>query len=234
MRLHEIAEVVGGVTKDTAKQSDPSIPLVPYLRVAHVQRGWLDLNDVSEIRVTEDRAKRLALKHGDVLLNEGGDRDKLGRGWVWEGQIDGCIHQNHVFRVRIIDDVLHPKLLAWHANSFGKSWFERNGSQTTNLASISLTKIKQLPVPVPPREDQRTLFEHIDDQLSIVRRTVATVRKSAARASHLRQALLAEAFAGRLVRQDPEDESASVLLDRIKAERGKAESARHRGSAVSR
>lgn len=218
MRLDEIAEVVGGVPKDAAKQSDPSTPLVPYLRVANVQRGWLDLGEVSEIRVTEDRAQRLVLRHGDVLLNEGGDRDKLGRGWIWESQIDGCIHQNHVFRARIRDDQLHPKLLAWHANSFGKSWFERNGRQTTNLASISLSKIKQLPVPVPPVEDQRLLVEYIEDQLTITRRTVATVRQSMIGASHLRRSLLADAFAGRLVPQDPWDESASVLLDRINAE----------------
>ncbi len=234
MRLHEIAEVVGGVTKDTAKQSDPLVPLVPYLRVANVQRGWLDLKSVSKIRVSEDRANKLALEYGDVLLNEGGDRDKLGRSWIWEGQIDGCIHQNHVFRARIADNILHPKLLAWHANSFGRPWFERNGKQTTNLASISLTKIRQLPVPVPPREEQGALVERIEDQLTIVRRTVATVRQLAAKVQHLRRSLLAEAFAGRLVLQDPEDEPGSVLLERIRTNRDEARLQRRRRAATAK
>src|SRR5690349_7635001 len=94
--LGEIAEVVGGVTKDTKKQSDPALPLVPYLRVANVQRGRIDLRSVAEIRVPSATAERLRLRPGDVLLNEGGDRDKLGRGWIWEGQLSECIHQNHV------------------------------------------------------------------------------------------------------------------------------------------
>ncbi|WP_433501672.1 restriction endonuclease subunit S [Sphaerimonospora sp. CA-214678] len=164
--LGEIAEVVGGVTKDTKKQSDPALPLVPYLRVANVQRGRLDLGSVAEIRVPEATAERLRLQSGDVLLNEGGDRDKLGRGWVWEGQIPECIHQNHVFRARLYGDVLHPKLLAWFANECAQEWFEANGKQTTNLASISLSVIKQLPVPIPPYTEQQRIVTALDGHLS--------------------------------------------------------------------
>ena len=221
MRLAEIAEVVGGVTKDSSRQSDPSVPLVPYLRVANVQRGWLDLTEVSEIRLPESRAKKLELQYGDVLLNEGGDRDKLGRGWIWEEQVGGCIHQNHVFRARIRHGLLNPKLLAWHANSFGRPWFERNGRQTTNLASISLSKIKQFPVPVPPVDEQTALVERIEDQLIANRRTADAARHALVKASHLRRSLLAEAFAGRFATQDPDDEPASVLLSRIKGQREK-------------
>lgn len=164
--LGEIAEVVGGVTKDTKKQSDPTLPLVPYLRVANVQRGRLDLSSVAEIRVPEATAERLRLQPGDVLLNEGGDRDKLGRGWVWEGQVPNCIHQNHVFRARIRDEILHPKLLAWFANECAKEWFEKHGKQTTNLASISLSNMKRLPVPVPPLDEQKRLLDALDEHLS--------------------------------------------------------------------
>ena len=96
--LGEVAEIKGGVTKDSKRQADPSFVEVPYLRVANVQRGRLDLREVATIQVHPNTAKALCLETGDVLMNEGGDRDKLGRGWVWEGQIEGCIHQNHVFR----------------------------------------------------------------------------------------------------------------------------------------
>lgn len=164
--LGEIADVVGGVTKDSKKQSDPALPLVPYLRVANVQRGHLDLTSVAHIRVPQATAERLRLQHGDVLLNEGGDRDKLGRGWVWENRIPNCIHQNHVFRARILEGILHPKLLAWFANECAQSWFETNGTQTTNLASISLSKIKQLPVPVPPLAEQAQLVSVLERHFS--------------------------------------------------------------------
>lgn len=192
--LGEIADVVGGVTKDTKKQSDPALPLVPYLRVANVQRGRIDLSSVAEIRVPEATAKRLQLRPGDVLLNEGGDRDKLGRGWVWEGQIPDCIHQNHVFRARIRDQVLHPKLLAWFANECAKGWFEKYGRQTTNLASISLSQIKQLPVPVPPASAQNRLVDLLEDHLSRLDSVLATCAATAQRLNRLRQAELNAKF----------------------------------------
>ena len=86
-RLGELADVVGGVTKDSKRQSDPSFVEVPYLRVANVQRGRLDLSKISTIRVPPAKAAALRLLPGDVLLNEGGDRDKLGRGWVWDARV---------------------------------------------------------------------------------------------------------------------------------------------------
>ena len=163
--LGEIADVVGGVTKDSKKQSDPNLPQVPYLRVANVQRGYLDLREIAKIRVPESTATKLRLHPGDVLLNEGGDRDKLGRGWIWQGQIPNCIHQNHVFRARLAG-TLHPKLLAWYANALARDWFDQNASQSVNLASISLSTIKRLPVPLPPAGEQRRIVAALEDHLS--------------------------------------------------------------------
>lgn len=159
---------------------------MPYLRVANVQRGHIDLSSVAEIRVPEATAKRLQLQPGDVLLNEGGDRDKLGRGWVWEGQIRSCIHQNHVFRARIRDQVLHPKLLAWFANECAKGWFEKHGRQTTNLASISLSQIKRLPVPIPPVSAQNRLVDLLEDHLSRLDSVLATCAATAQRLNRLK------------------------------------------------
>ncbi|MEU6021425.1 restriction endonuclease subunit S [Micromonospora sp. NPDC047134] len=218
-RLGEIAEVVGGVTKDAKRQSDPDFVEVPYLRVANVQRGRLDLAEVTRIRVPPRKAEQLRLVPGDVLLNEGGDRDKLGRGWVWEGQVADCIHQNHVFRARIRDEVLHPKLLAWHANGFGRRWFEVNGLQSVNLASISLGKMRRFPIPVPPREEQEALVQTAETYLSMLDGMEKAVAAARQKAAQLRASLLAEAFAGRLVPQDPNDEPASELLARIRAGR---------------
>ncbi|WP_078908479.1 restriction endonuclease subunit S [Streptomyces vietnamensis] len=221
-RLGEIAAVVGGITKDSKKQGDPDYVEVPYLRVANVQRGRLILDRVETIRVPPAKAESLRLVPGDVLLNEGGDRDKLGRGWIWEAQIDDCIHQNHVFRARVIGDVLSPLLLAWHANSFGKSWCDRNGKQTVNLASISLRKIKLLPVPVPPRDEQDDLVQLIENYVEQAEVFRQTAKASLAQVADLRAALLHAAFTGTLVPQDPTDEPASVLLDRIRAQRSAA------------
>lgn len=218
-RLGNIADVVGGVTKDSKKQSDPAYVEVPYLRVANVQRGQIVLDRVEKIRVSAKKAESLRLEVGDVLLNEGGDRDKLGRGWVWEGQIENCIHQNHVFRARVTGDVLDPRLLAWHTNAFGKNWCERNGKQTVNLASISLRRIKLLPVPVPPKSVQADLVKSIESRLAEAETAQQAAQGVYEQGTNLRKALLHAAFAGALVPQDPDDEPASVVLDRIRAQR---------------
>jgi type I restriction enzyme S subunit len=198
-RLGGLADVVGGVTKDAKKQSAPDTVEVPYLRVANVQRGRLDLREVTPIRVPHAKAESLRLLPGDVLLNEGGDRDKLGRGWVWEGQIDRCIHQNHVFRARVRNDAIDPYLLSWASNYIGGLWCERNGRQSVNLASISLSKIRLMPVPVPPRDLQPTLRARIETLFDSATRLEATIRAGEQRSAGLRRALLEAAFSGRLM-----------------------------------
>ena len=206
-RLGELADVVGGVTKDSKRQSDPSFVEVPYLRVANVQRGRLDLSKISTIRVPPARAAALLLLPGDVLLNEGGDRDKLGRGWVWDGQIPDCIHQNHVFRARVIDDSIVPRLLSWAANVIGGPWCESNGIQSVNLASISLKKIRLMPVPVPPVELQPAIAAKIADRLAGIEHLHRDLDAALNRSKALRRSLLEEAFSGRLTGAAAEPDS---------------------------
>jgi len=216
--LGEIAEIKGGVTKDSKRQADPVFVEVPYLRVANVQRGRLDLEEVTTIRVHPDRAKALRLEPGDVLLNEGGDRDKLGRGWVWEGQIEGCIHQNHVFRARLSDE-FDPYFVSTHANTWGQAWFEEHGRQTTNLASINLGTLKQLPVPAPSRAEQESIVAELRRSDDARRRVISSITQARIRADSLRRSILAAAFSGKLAPQDPDDEPASVMIEGLRDQR---------------
>lgn len=230
--LGEIAEVVGGVTKDAKRQSDPSFVEVPYLRVANVQRGYLDLGTVATIRVAPATRDKLRLETDDILFNEGGDRDKLGRGWIWEGQVPDCIHQNHVFRARLNTDQFDPMFVSMHGNTFGKTWFEKMGKQTTNLASLNLTTLKSFPVPDLPVERQREIVTEVERQLSVLDSLQSAADKSLLRCRSLRSAILAAAFSGRLVPQDSTDEPASALLGRISAER--APSSGHESARISK
>lgn len=221
--LGALCDVTGGVTKDAKKQGDPSYVEVPYLRVANVQKGRLDLGEVTRIRVPPVKAEALRLLPGDVLFNEGGDRDKLGRGWVWEGQIPHCIHQNHVFRGRVRGGVLDPRLLSWHGNTFGRRWFEAAGKQTTNLASLSMTNLKRLPVPVPPLEDQSVIVGELQRRLSIIDAARQDLAHTRRKAQLLARSLLRTAVTGQLVAQDPAEESAELLLKRIIEDRALAQ-----------
>ncbi len=217
--LDGLADVAGGVTKNQKVAEGRE---VPYLRVANVQRGRLDLSVVKTITAPESVVAALRLQPGDILLNEGGDRDKLGRGWVWEGQIPECIHQNHVFRARVWRPDVQPKYLSHYGNSLGQSYFLDQGKQTTNLASISLSKIKRLPVALPPAAEQIRIVAEVERRLSVLDALDRTVEENLSRCGRLRQSILKRAFEGRLVPQDPRDEPASALLARIRAERSAA------------
>lgn len=217
--LDQIADIAGGVTKGQKFSNSDNTRVVPYLRVANVQRGFLDMTEMKEIRATENDIQALRLQPGDVLFNEGGDRDKLGRGWIWEGQIAECIHQNHVFRARLISPEIQPKIISWSGNSYGQRWFMRTGKQSVNLASINLTVLRSFPVPLVPAAEQEAVVEAVEDQLSLVEHLEANLGTKLQGAQVLRQATLSHAFSGQLLPQDPNDEPASYLLERIAAER---------------
>lgn len=216
-QLGELGEIVGGITVDKKRKPETAVT-VPYLRVANVQRGHIDLSEVKSIVVERTSAERLRLQKGDLLLNEGGDRDKIGRGWVWDGSIPDMIHQNHVFRVRLHDKALNSYFVSHYANELGRRFFVEQGKQTTNLASISLSKVMTLPVPVPPPAETEEIVRRVSEALSIADDTLAQLDAEAADAARLKQAILKAAFEGRLVPQDPADEPASALLARIAAE----------------
>jgi type I restriction enzyme S subunit len=149
-RLDEVATVVSGVTK--GRKLDPTRVLsVPYMRVANVQDGHLLLDDIKEIEALPEEVVRYRLETGDVLLTEGGDPDKLGRGAVWRGGIDSCIHQNHIFRVRANASKLLPDFLSAQLGSArGKRYFARAAKQTTGIASINMTQLSAFPALLPP------------------------------------------------------------------------------------
>jgi type I restriction enzyme S subunit len=161
-KLAELADICSGVTLGSMKTSDQIIS-VPYLRVANVQDGYLDLTDVKEVMVSMKTFDTLLLKAGDVLMNEGGDFDKLGRGAVWQGEIEPCIHQNHVFRVRTNDQILRHYFLAyWSQSVYGKKYFVLSSKQSTNLASINSTQLKKFPVVLPSLNEQLEIEKRID------------------------------------------------------------------------
>jgi type I restriction enzyme, S subunit len=217
--LEQLSFIQGGITKGQKRRVGDKLKLVPYLRVANVQRGFLDLTEVKQIEATEDEIEELTLLRNDILFNEGGDRDKLGRGWIWESQIPSCIHQNHVFRARLAVPDVEPRYVSSYANAFGQQYFFDEGKHTTNLASLSMTKLKALPIPLPPVAEQVRIVEAMTSLGTEAERqgTAATIAMK--KSESLRRAILESAFSGQLVSQDPTEEPASVLLERIRTER---------------
>jgi len=195
-RLKFVAKVQTGVAKGKDNIGKVTVE-VPYLRVANVQDGYLDLDEVSTIEIPADDLPRYRLRAGDVLMNEGGDFDKLGRGHVWDGSIDPCIHQNHVFAVRPLG--ISPRWLnAVTSSDYAQFYFMSRSKQSTNLASISSTNLMELPVVIPTAVEQEALLNAIDAQCATCDRMIESGQSAIQLLLERRSALVTAAVTGKI------------------------------------
>jgi type I restriction enzyme S subunit len=186
--LKAVSLLQTGLTLGTRVEG-PSTVSRPYLRVANVQDGYLALDDVATVELPGLDTRRYELQSGDVLITEGGDFDKLGRGHVWEGQIAGCLHQNHIFAVRPRPTRLMPLFLA-HVMSggYGRAYFTATSKQSTNLASTNSTKVANLPVPLPSIAEQHEIVASVRRDAQAVEALMAKVRDAIDRLREYRTA----------------------------------------------
>ena len=188
----------------------------PYLRVANVQDGYLDLDKITEVAVPAEDVDRHELRPGDVLMTEGGDYDKLGRGYVWEGQIKGCLHQNHIFAVRPRLCVLASRFLASLMTSLhGKNYFTATSQQTTNLASTNSTKLKNFPIPLPSTEEQTAILAFLDRETAKIDALIAKKEGLIELLHEKRTALISHTVTSGLDPQVPMKDSDLACLGKI-------------------
>ncbi|MGE5391795.1 MAG: restriction endonuclease subunit S, partial [Deltaproteobacteria bacterium] len=173
--LNQISEIVSGITKGR-KLSSTDIITRPYMRVANVKDSYIDLTEIKTIEISKRELEQYVLQEGDLLLTEGGDPDKLGRGAVWKGYINECVHQNHIFRVRVDSAEINPEYMSMLIGStYGKKYFLRAAKQTTGIASINMTQLKKFPVIIPPLPLQNqfaTIVEKIEEQKPLVQKAL--------------------------------------------------------------
>ncbi|MDB5854808.1 MAG: hypothetical protein JWR22_2849 [Herminiimonas sp.] len=196
-RLKFLGDVRSGVAKGKDHGETDTISL-PYLRVANVQDGYVDLTEVLEIEVAPCEAARYLLKKGDVLMNEGGDNDKLGRGTVWEEQIDPCIHQNHVFAVRLFDVSLAEWVARFTSTDAARSYFFLRSKQSTNLASINQSNVRELPVPLPPEEERLAILVEVRRSAAATANLLNHVKQHIDRLREYRSSLISATVTGQV------------------------------------
>ena len=200
VKLENIADIGSGMSVSASRKLENPIT-VNYLRVGNVQRGYLDLKEIKEMQIEAENFDKYSLRLGDVLFNEGGDRDKLGRGWIWENQIPNCITQNHVFRASLfLKLITHSKYISYLGNSrYGQSYFEKTGKQTTNLASINKTVLSNFPVKLPSFAEQTQIVAILESKLTACDQLADELAKQLKQAEMLKQAVLKAAFSGGLL-----------------------------------
>ena len=165
--LVRLADIRSGIAKNMNIKINNPIE-VHYLRVANVQDGFLDLSEFSKLKISRSDVKRYEVLPGDVLMNEGGDLDKLGRGAIWGGEFNLCVHQNHVFVVRCSIRLLPEYLNIWTSSISSRRYFVVTGKQTTNLASINKTALGLLPIALPKKNEQQAIAEVLSDADALI------------------------------------------------------------------
>ncbi len=190
-----------------------------YLRAANVFDGRLDLSDVKQMNFTDKEYKEYALRMGDVLLNEGQSPELIGRPAIYRDEIPGACFQNTLVRFRAPQGLVPEYALHVFRAYLHTRRFMREARITTNIAHLGLERFVRMEFPLPPFAEQQRIVAEVERHLSVIQAAEATVEDNLKRAERLRQAILRRAFGGELVPQDPTDEPASVLLERIRAAR---------------
>ena len=196
--LKSVSDLQTGVTLGKRYERE-AMTTRPYLRVANVQDGYLALDDIAEIEVPVREVGRFELQTGDVLVTEGGDFDKLGRGYVWQEQLARCLHQNHIFAVRPRRGALVSHFLAFVMNSaYGRAYFTATSKQSTNLASTNSTKLRNLSIPLPGLDEQIEIKRWTECESRRIDILVTKVRQAVDRLNELRTALISAAVTGKV------------------------------------
>lgn len=159
--LESLADIVSGITKGR-KIKEKKLIEVPYMAVSNVKNGYIDWTTVKTIEATEQEINQYRLLPDDVLMTEGGDPDKLGRGAIIREPLENCIHQNHIFRVRLNESIVLPDFFEEYLqHQRAKRYFLGCAKQTTGIASINMKQLSALPVLIPPLKLQQQFSDFV-------------------------------------------------------------------------
>ena len=196
-QLKHFASLRSGLTLGKSYPSHVDFTEYHYLRVANVQGGYVDLSDVAIIKLPHGEAKKYLLESGEVLMTEGGDRDKLGRGCIWKGEIEPCLHQNHIFAIRTKESKLCASYFDYLTTSdIGRNYFDYTAKKTTNLASTNSSTILNFHIPIPPIEEQKEIVAYLDSFVKKIDDIISNKELIICSLSDYKKSLIFEAVTG--------------------------------------
>ncbi|WP_287126296.1 restriction endonuclease subunit S [Desulfobacter sp.] len=202
-RLKFVSKIQSGLT--LGKQYPPgNLSEYPYLRVANVQNGFFNLNDVATIYLPKNEALKYLLSKHDILVTEGGDIDKLGRGTVWESDIEPCLHQNHIFAIRIVSSRINCNFIAqFMTTEKVRKYFIDTATKTTNLASTNRTTLGNLTLLIPPLNEQNKILSHIHTQSAKIDKAIDIQAQMIEKLKEYKATLINAAVTGKIKVPDP-------------------------------
>jgi len=187
--LGEIASIQGGIQKQPKRA--PKDNAFPFLRVANVMRGKLDLSEVHRIELFGDELNRLRLQPGDLLIVEGnGSPSEIGRLGIWDGSIQDCVHQNHIIRARLRADILPAYVAAYWNSAEGARGLLDLASSTSGLYTLSVSKVSGFAIPLAPPEEQNRIVAEIEKHQSRVDAALSALQHARTLVTRFRKAAL--------------------------------------------
>ncbi|AMR76483.1 hypothetical protein A2G96_01280 [Cupriavidus nantongensis] len=193
--------------------------MVPYLRVANVFEDRIDISDVKEMHFSAEDEETFKLGHNDILLNEGQSLELVGRPAIYRNELPRACFTNTLIRFRTEASVIPDFALILFRHYMHSGRFRRIAKITTNIAHLGAGRFAELEFPLPSNVEQAEIVRRLSDQFAQIAEQEAAIERGLMQSIAQRQNILRAAFAGQLVPQDPNDEHASVLLERIRAER---------------
>ncbi|EKO3582273.1 restriction endonuclease subunit S [Vibrio metschnikovii] len=190
--MDELFYVSGGLQK-TPKRT-PVSNHFPYLAVANVQRGRLELDELKRFEVTPEELEQYKLLAGDLMVVEGnGSENEIGRCAVWSEDVPDCLHQNHLIRCR----PLIPALSFWVLNvlnsPLGINTMKSLAVTSSGLYNLSVGKIRGIFLPMPPLNEQKRIVNKVKELTSICDQLKAHLNESQATQLHLTDTIVEQA-----------------------------------------
>lgn len=189
-----------------------------YIRAANISENGIDVSDILDMEFLPYEKEKYLLKQNDILLSEAsGSPNQVGKPAIWNNEIDDCCFQNTVIRHRLFSN--HPKYVFWFYKYLYLSSFFAKLAGGVGINHIGSTKFSNIEIPIPSLDEQKRIVAEIESRFERADALETAVDRALSNAEKLKQAVLKKAFSGELVPQNPDDEPASVLLDRIRAAR---------------
>jgi type I restriction enzyme S subunit len=202
----------------SAKASEDTVG-VPVLRMGNIQDGSIDAGDLKYLPWNHAEFPDLLLRDGDLLFNRTNSAELVGKSAVYHGNPNPCSYASYLIGVRMVRGC-NPEFVGYYLNSwYGRAWIASVVSQQVGQANVNGTKLQALALPLPPQAEQGQVVAEVELRVSNATATGIQIENDLRRAVRLRQAILKRAFDGKLVPQDPADEPAEQLLQRIRAAR---------------
>jgi type I restriction enzyme, S subunit len=204
---------------------------VPVLRMGNIIDGNLDFDSLKFLPHDHDEFPELLLESRDILFNRTNSPELVGKTAVYYSEFEKCSFASYLIRVQTCKSI-EPAFVSGFINSYyGKVWVASVAAQQVGQANVNGSKLKAFTISLPPLAEQHFIVSELERRFELLDNLEGTLETELKRASSLRQSVLHRAFTGRLVPQDPNDEPASALLERIRAERSTPPARRGRGNA---